>query len=132
MEITSNFINDVDDEARQIVIIADGDIIIDENVTRIDAWIISGGDINTCSINGVAQTASTLNSEKCTKQLTINGPVYAKSIYFSRTYGNDSDSLGTPAEIIDSTPSTLIWSYNLSKEANTPNMTYLKELAHRQ
>ena len=131
MEITSNFINDVDNEARQIVLIADGNIIIDENVTRIDAWLIAKETINTCSIAGVAQTVGTLNSDKCTNPLTINGPVYVKSMEFTRTYGNDSDSLGEPAEVINFTPSTLLWAYDLAKDDQTPKVTYIKELSPR-
>lgn len=127
------------DEIVQNIIIADGDIIIDKNVTKLDAWVIAGGTINTCSVDGVAQSpgSSSFNSDTCSQPLEINGPVYAKNLVLSRTYGADktqpdgSGSLSDPAERIDYNPSFLLWSYYQSSRGNVPQTTYLKKLSPR-
>ena len=137
IEITANLINDLSNKIEQIVIISEGDILIDQNVSRIDAWLITEGTVNTCSINGTAQSISDLNTDKCTTPLVINGPVYADSIVLSRTYGADhnkadgSGSLLDPAERINFTPSTLLWPYNHESKDNIPSTVYLKELSPR-
>lgn len=127
------------DDIVQNIIIADGDIIIDKNVTKLDAWVIAGGTINTCSVDGVAQSpgSSSFNSDTCSQPLEINGPVYAKNLVLSRTYGADrtqpdgSGSLSDPAERIDYNPSFLLWSYYQSSRGKVPQTTYLKKLSPR-
>ena len=140
IEITSNFYNDIDYEAnrvRQVIIIADGNINIDQYVTNIDAWIIAGGTLNTCSIDGVPQAVENLDYNTCNRQLTINGPVYAKNVVFSRTHGANANpesgdgDLTEPAERIDYTPVSLMWSYYMSALYDKPSTVHIKELAPR-
>jgi len=84
----------------QIIIFADGDIDIKSNVSRIDAWLISTGEINTCSdfeeskesagLRGTEALVRGYNdSPVCSKQLSINGPVLAQSMKFNRSAGTD-------------------------------------------
>ena len=119
----------------QTLIIANGNININPNVTRIDAWIVSGGTINTCD----GYTTTNLTSEDCKNQLQIKGPVLARDIVLPRTYGADPfeplqinhNSLYDPAERIDYNPISLLWAYFKSREASQPLTTYLRKLAPR-
>jgi len=138
MEVTRNMVTVANNistlsDISTFILIADGDIIIDQDVTRLDAWIIAGGTLNTCSINGVAQTpgSSDFNSDTCSQPLEINGPVYADNIVLSRTSGADYSSLSSPAERIDYNSSFLLWSYFQSSRGKFPQTTYLRELSPR-
>ncbi|MBP5511782.1 hypothetical protein J6X90_00100 [Candidatus Saccharibacteria bacterium] len=78
----------------QILIFAK-DIIINDNVTRVDAWLIAPeGTINTCNgysvSNLVARDAYGRYDGyggNCFKTLMVNGPIYAKSLELMRTAG---------------------------------------------
>lgn len=140
--ISSNIVNNTANAIKQIIYITDKNIYIDQGVTRIDAWLIAKGTINTCSIGGTPQSpygsgSARLNSDKCTNQLIINGPVHASNLILSRTYGADASktdgngSLIDPAERINYTPSTFIWSYNEALKDSSPRTVYLKELSPR-
>lgn len=81
-------------EMPQIILIADGDITINANVTRVDAWLIAKGNISTC------QRAPAKASD-CNQQLVITGPVAASKLNLYRTYGADlteASSSWKPAE----------------------------------
>ena len=102
------------DQLPTVLIFAD-DVIITENVTRLDAWIILGvqhdmselsrdvhaatgydgsGELNTCgaSSNGRSVTLiSDYNSNICEKKLYINSPVYAKKLTLRRNHGAQYD-----------------------------------------
>lgn len=78
----------------QVVIYAPDGIKIASNVKRIDAWLITNGTINTCStfdtgtVQAYVQDLNN-NSTDCAQQLTINGPIIAKSLELNRTAGAD-------------------------------------------
>ena len=80
------------DQIPTIIIFAK-EVIISDNVTRLDAWIISGlnggsGKINTCGYSHSAKAliaTSDLTSDKCNSALYINGPVYATSAVLGST-----------------------------------------------
>lgn len=102
----------------QVLIFANN-IKIEQNVTRVDAWLVAtspsgeGGKINTCTDavgneftpgnniearDGYQRFASYGN---CYKTLIVNGPVYAKKMVLSRTAGayhgyGKTDSLADP------------------------------------
>ena len=141
IEITQNMLTQFNTSTLSdisiFIIIAEGNILIDERVEHLDAWIIAKGTVNTCSISGIGQQINSINSDTCTNQLTINGPVYAENLVLPRTYGSDqskangSGSLIDPAERINFTPSTLLWSYDQASKSNIPTTVYLKELSPR-
>lgn len=109
---TYNSINDIP----QVIIFANN-VNIASNVTRIDAWIIADGTIDTCaktSLSGgfqngggslstgnlvIGTAASTKNgaaNQECAKQLIFNGPVIADTIKLNRSYGAEVNSdIGT-------------------------------------
>lgn len=93
----------------QVVIFATGDINITENVTQIDAWLISkNGKVDTCYntsgsssafVSGETQANVSkglsggsnpdTRSNSCQKELKINGPVVAKTVTTNRSFGAD-------------------------------------------
>ena len=135
----------------QILIIADGGIMIRDNVTQIDAWLITNGNINTC--NGLNYYASGFSASTCGRQLIVNGPVFAGSLTLSRNsgadpgagYGNNiydyggnpiyynltDDGSVQPAEIFNLRPDVLFWAYSQAQRYSQANVTYTRELAPR-
>jgi hypothetical protein len=70
------------DTVPQVLIFAKNVKIL-SSVSRIDAFIIAEGTIDTCT-NDTGSTDTPLNCAK--NQLEINGPVYAQSLNLNRTY----------------------------------------------
>jgi hypothetical protein len=109
----------------QVVIIAKN-IIIADNVTNIDAWLIASGAatatdrtagyINTCgSVPIGSPSSATLNSTTCSGKLTINGPVQANKLYMYRTAGaGTNENMGDSAEVFNLRGDAYLWasSYN--------------------
>ncbi len=90
-------------EITQNIIIANGDLVIHENVTQIDAWIFATGKIKTCSDSEwmdkkteAAVRAKGYNTYPaanlhCDKQLVFNGPVIAEGgVELRRSFGSDA------------------------------------------
>ncbi len=130
-----------------VIIVEDGNIIISDKVTQIDAWLIADGNINTC--NGLTYTSSSFSASTCGKQLIINGPVFANSLTLSRNSGADpgegtgnsdgnpiyynltDDGSIQPAEIFNLRPDVLFWAYSQAQRYSQANVTYTRELAPR-
>ena len=135
----------------QLVIIAKN-IIIKDNVTRVDAWLVAtpnaantnGGVISTCETSdspnlGDAYT-NELSAGTCNQQLTINGPVLARELQLRRTAGaektDDGDVNGrgynNPAEIINMRADAYIWAANyVSRTTGNIKTDYTVELPPR-
>lgn len=99
----------------QVVIIANN-ITIDESVTRVDAWLVAGGTVTTCSaadLDGAntAQLRDRLHAGRCSQQLTVNGPVIANQLRLRRTAGSEGTGplLGAPAEVFNFRPDAYLW-----------------------
>ena len=125
----------------QVLIIAEGGIDITKNVTQVDAWLITNGNIDTC-------TDFKLGGEEtdCKTTLMVNGPVFAKSMSLNRTggaypgSGTSSTVLKTnlaktgsitPGEIFNLRPDTLYWAYSQAQRFTQATVTYTRELAPR-
>ena len=122
-----------DSDFRQIIIIADGDITIDQGVKRVDAWLITQGVINTCAVNG-AQNANDVNMKNCDNQLRVRGGTVSKGLRLWRTAGSDGtakDTLANPAEIFNQSADTYLWAQSQSGSAGKIVTTYTKELPVR-
>ena len=122
-----------DSDFRQIIIIADGDITIDQGVKRVDAWLIAQGVINTCAVNG-AQNANDVNMKNCNNQLRVRGGTVSKGLRLWRTAGSDGtakDTLANPAEIFNQSADTYLWVQSQSGSAGKIVTTYTKELPVR-
>jgi hypothetical protein len=98
-------------EIPQVIIFAH-DIDIAPHVTQIDAWLMTGlnggsGTINTCAAADISEDslkAVNIIGSSCNVKLKVNGPVQAKKLRLLRTHGagmgldckyNYSDSLST-------------------------------------
>ena len=122
-----------DSDFRQIIIITDGDITIDQGVKRVDAWLIAQGVINTCAVNG-AQNANDVNMRNCDNQLRVRGGTVSKGLRLWRTAGSDGttkDTLANPAEIFNQSADTYLWAQSQSGRAGKIVTTYTKELPVR-
>ena len=118
-------------------------IVIQPNVTEINAWLITdkGGYVSTCG--AVANTTawlSGINPNDCDKRLKVNGPIKAGRLFLRRTYGahhatatkNDPNMHpGTPAEILNLRADTYMWAYNLGRNDGAIKTAHLKEMAPR-
>ncbi|MBP6916807.1 InlB B-repeat-containing protein [Candidatus Saccharibacteria bacterium] len=70
-----------------VLLIADDDINISSNVRQIDAVLIAGGEINTCTTNTGAVIPRNQWHTACQNKLVINGAIGAKNINFQRSIG---------------------------------------------
>lgn len=116
----------------QIIIIAENNIRVGENVTRIDAWIVAGGRFISCIEGG--NDRETLSADNCDKQLVVKGAITAESIEMNRTYGGDPNAASTvllPAEKIYYSPMTLIYAAREATRNAEPQTTYLNEISPR-
>ncbi len=75
-----------------IAIVARGNITVNDNVTRLDGSYFTKKTFATC------QTAASLSTNICNKQLVVNGAVYTDKIQLSRTFGADPAAGSEPAE----------------------------------
>jgi len=113
------------------VILIGKDINIHEGVSRLDAWLLASGDLNTCT-NSTNNRNATLKSTVCNNQLVINGPVYTNKLYPDRTFGSrDENDKAKAGEVFNLPASTSIWLYNQSKTSGAIDTVSLKELPPR-
>lgn len=114
----------------RVIYVVNGNIIVNQNVQRVDAWLISNKTLYTCDqyMNKTKQ----LTTNDCNKQLTFNGPVYVNDTLLGRTYGADSSTgKGEAAEIFNLAPSNFLSSYTASVSASNVQTEYEKELPPR-
>ncbi|MBL1126480.1 hypothetical protein F9856_10160, partial [Streptococcus suis] len=111
---------------QQTIIIAKGNITISPNVRRIDAWLISGGTIRTCSVADGRVSQST-----CGEQLRINGPIIAQNLVSRRTAGSSPTNLAEPAEIYNQRADIYMWAKAQSLNDARLITTYTRELPIR-
>ena len=122
-----------DNDFRQIIIIANGNITIDPGVKTVDAWLIAKGTINTCAVNGL-QNIQNVTTGNCNEQLRIRGGTLSNTLRLWRTHGSDgrtASSLSEPAEIINQSADTYLWGQAQSGGQGKIVTTYTKELPVR-
>jgi hypothetical protein len=110
----------------QMVIIA-RNIIINDDVTQVDAWLVTtnGGSIKTCG-----DTARSAN--QCSQQLTINGPIMTDKLYLYRTAGSNSGAAsGDPAEVFNLRADVYLWAQAQSINNSKVKTVHLTELPPR-
>ena len=138
LRISSDIVNsdrtvNSDNDFRQIIIIANGNITIDPGVKTVDAWLIARGTINTCAVGG-NQNERDVTTERCNEQLQIRGGTLSNTLRLWRTHGSDgrtASSLSEPAEIIKQSADTYLWSQTQSGGQGKIVTTYTKELPVR-
>ena len=120
----------------QVIIIANK-IIINSNVTRVDAWLVASGTdgiIETCNVSSsyALTGANRLTSNKCNLPLTVNGPVMAKQLWLRRTGGSGGGlASGEPAEVFNLRPDAYIWANAHAGSNNRVQTVYSTELPPR-
>lgn len=113
----------------QVVIIAKK-IIINRDVTNVDAWLIAknddgSGSIQTCDEEGKAIS-------QCTKKLVVNGPVMTNKLYLRRTFGSgDGATSGEPAEVFNLRADAYLWAFNRASINGRIQTVYTTELPPR-
>ncbi len=120
----------------QLVIIADK-IIITDDTTIIDAWLIAKNDSKTGSIKTCSNEAKTAGV--CSSKLIVNGPVMADKLYLYRTYGAGVgygiSGSGAPAEVFNLRADAYLWAYawasKLNNNGSTVQTVYSTELPVR-
>ena len=119
------------DYSQLIIIANNGNIIVNDNVSRIDAWLVAlGKDANQGRLKTCQYSEVSVN--RCANQLVVNGPVIVDYIDLMRTYGNDVTSLGAPAEVFNFRPDAYLWSLgNNSGIRPVYETTYSRELPPR-
>lgn len=113
----------------QVVIIA-RNILINESVTNVDAWLVAAGT----GVNGVVNTcrevvATALTANRCAQQLVVNGPVIANHLVMNRTYGAGAgNQAGVPGEIFNFRPDAYLWLVNRAQQAGQLTTAAEREL----
>lgn len=107
----------------QFVLVAD-DILVENDVNSIDAWLIAAshdgtgghGRISTCSaVHDGANYFPAFNDitlakdDSCSEQLAVTGPVVADALYLYRT--RNPGSSGAPAERFNLRADAFLWAY---------------------
>ena len=113
-------------------------IVIKEDVTHIDGWLIAD-EIITCDPADDWEgsvSVNEINTKNCTKQLTVNGTVMTKSLKLYRTHGagfegGSTIKLASPAEVFTMGPESYFWSFSQAQRFSQATTTYARELAPR-
>lgn len=110
----------------QVVIVANN-IMVNDSVSRIDAWLLSTGVINTC-----ANVVGDLTSGKCGSLLEVNGPVVTNRLLLNRTAGSGTGAAsGDPAERFNLRPDAFVWANLLAGSGSKAQTIYTQELPPR-
>jgi len=110
----------------QVVIVAEN-IKIENNSTRIDAWLLANNSVNTCSDDDAPPIGSPLTVDDCDNDLAINGPVATRHLYLRRTAGATAAEPESSAETIRLTPWTYLWLYSYARQGDNLRTTYITE-----
>jgi len=108
----------------QLVIIAN-QIVINNGVDRVDAWLIASDRIQTCEAVGDRES-------RCNNQLTVNGPVVTNHLYLYRTAGSGNGAAsGDPAEVFNLRGDAYLWALSQASSGSRIHSVYVTELPPR-
>lgn len=110
----------------QVVVIADN-IIVNDSVKQIDAWLLARNRINTCNVTRF----SDLRANRCDEQLRINGPVATNQLWLFRTAKGDKDTPNDPAELINLRADALLWTQARATGNGVAQTVYTREAPPR-
>ena len=114
-------------ELPQVVIIA-ANIVINESVSQVDAWLAATDTVRTCSIFNV----NDLGGDVCGTKLTVNGPVITDNLLLYRTAGaGKGAAAGDPAEVFNLRPDAYLWATALQNETARVKTVQSSELPPR-
>lgn len=131
----------------QVVIYAKDGIDINSNVTRIDAWLVTDGELNTCPQFDRPNTEARVNgwgrNVTCDNELVVNGPSLAKKVILNRTYGADGfsngdvdlvggDTRAATGEVFNLSADSYLWAWVQSgRYSSSYTEAYTRELPPR-
>lgn len=110
----------------RVTFIADCNIIIDDAVTDVNASLIAGDAIKTCSKKAT-------NKDQCNQTLLVKGNISANRLLLWRTHGADLSVVGDdkPGETFDISPAQVVSRYNRDQRSAKPTPTYEVDLPPR-
>ncbi len=131
----------------QVIIFASNGIKVAKSVNQIDAWLVTKGELNTCSNFRSGDTEANISerpTDECSKSLTFNGPIIAGSVKLNRSYGADgisnddydladgSDTRAATAEVFNLSADAYLWAYAQSgRYGSSYSEAYSRELPPR-
>lgn len=143
LKLTGDLINKDPDgsdigQFQQTIIVAKN-VLIDNAVQRIDAWIIATDKVLTCSAGisehdftgDVTRYRTHAVNRLCGNRLKINGAISAGRLESWRTYGSTPEKPEEPAEIYNQRGDLYLWGYREMTQNSKLITTYMKELPAR-
>jgi hypothetical protein len=113
----------------QLIIIAK-EIVINQDVTNVDAWLVATKDDGSGSIYTCETLGNTINV--CKNPLKVNGPVLTDHLYLYRTAGSDSGATsGDPAEVFNLRADAYLWVMAYASSKGHIQTSYITELPPR-
>lgn len=112
----------------QVVIVA-GNINIQADVDRIDAWLLADRVIDTCAGHSGDEIAT-----DCKNTLRVNGPVVSDSLLLKRSAGakmGDPTLEDAPAELFNLRPDAFLWAHVYTNKTQRAQTVYLTEAPPR-
>lgn len=115
-------------EIPKFIIVTDGNININCDVTEVDALLVAGGTVNTCKDESTNNNGH--DDKKYFNQLTIYGAVIANKLIANRAFGAGPGVYSiVPAEIIKFDPS--LYDLGIGSAGSEPRIVDVTELAPR-
>ena len=117
-------------EIPKFIIVTDGNININCDVTEVDALLVAGRTVNTCADGAKANNEPFRDAQEYSNQLTIYGAVIANKLVANRTFGAGPGVYSiVPAEIIKFDPS--LYDLGIGSAGSEPRIVDVTELAPR-
>lgn len=116
------------------LVISARDIVINDGVSEVNAWLIATNGVSTCGSLPSGGWTTGLNSGVCNVQLKVNGPIIAEHLYLRRTFGSENASgmnRGTPAEILNLRPDVYLRNQADASESSSIGIQTVRELPPR-
>lgn len=123
-------------ELPRVMFLADCNIIIDDSVTEVSAWLVAKNNIMTCSVatfnkfKGAGGSPKPTQSD-CDKQLVVNGAVQANRLLLMRTNGSDltdAASRANSAEVFNLRTDQVLSTWAKGRTSGTPRTVYQADI----
>lgn len=119
------------DQMPEFVLIADGDINVDSNVTELDGIFITKGNFITCTGHTSPASLSLKDNSACRSALNINGMVIAGNTVKPYRTNAESDDYSEAAEMFHLDGATIISDYAAKRRAGEYTIIGERELPPR-
>lgn len=118
-------------EIPQLILRSVGDIVIENNVNRVDGWLVALDTVSTCGekVSEGGMYYDGLTVDTCNERLVINGAVSAEHLQLRRTGG--TRLYNNAAEVINYRDDTVLWQQRNGSFTNGLETQYIHELPPR-